>query len=103
MLAVALAGVALYVFSGCGGGSGGASDEPKTATQERARPARPPRGGSSNATCRATGGVRRIDEGGDTVGEGQAYGMLIAAAAGTRSASTRSGSGPSRTCGATTG
>jgi endoglucanase len=75
LLALALAGVAA---AGCGGGSDDDSDEP----------ARPATDGRSDAAARRfldtyvadDGRVQRIDEGGDTVGEGQAYGMLLAAA-----------------------
>ena len=58
---------------------------------ERARPSRsrrrrsgrsPPPSTSSTATSPATAASRGIDQGGDTVGEGQAYGMLMAAAIG---------------------
>ena len=43
----------------------------------------PPRHGtSSTATSPPTGASSGIDQGGDTVGEGQAYGMLLAAAIG---------------------
>jgi endoglucanase len=72
-LALALGGVAL----GCGGGSSEDSSGSKS------------KQGTDSAGQRfldryvtPDGRVQRIDQGGDTVGEGQAYGMLIAAAIG---------------------
>jgi endoglucanase len=83
LLAIALAGVAAYVASGCGGGSDDDSDRSQTATKEAGPDA------AETASRRfldtyvaADGRVRRIDQGDDTVGEGQAYGMLLAVAAG---------------------
>jgi len=82
LLTVVLTGVAVGVAVGCGGG-GDSSDAGD--------------GGSSSGLDRRTeaaakhfldtyvtddGRVQRSDQGGDTVGEGQAYGMLIAAALG---------------------
>jgi endoglucanase len=79
ILALALGGVALFLVTGCGGGDDDSS------------------GGSSKATDRKSdaaakrfldtyvtddGRVQRADQGGDTVGEGQAYGMLVAVAIG---------------------
>ena len=75
MLAVALGAIAL----GCGGDDGGSSGSADSDVRRGTGPA------SKRFLDRyvaADGRVRRIDEGDDTVGEGQAYGMLIAAAAG---------------------
>jgi endoglucanase len=81
MLALALAAAALFLATGCGGGgdSSGSGSTKTTAS-----------GGKVESASRAfldkyvadDGRVQRIDQGGDTVGEGQAYGMLIAAAIG---------------------
>jgi endo-1,4-beta-D-glucanase Y len=82
-LAVALAGVGLCVLSGCGGGSDDDSDQPKTATQDASPdPAEAASRRFLDTYVAADGRVRRIDQGDDTVGEGQAYGMLLAAAVG---------------------
>lgn len=86
-LAVALAGVALYLVT-AGVGDGGGSDEPERASAPAA--ARERERGPHEAAARRfldtyvkpDGRVDRTDQGGDTVGEGQAYGMLIAAAIG---------------------
>jgi endoglucanase len=77
MLALALGGITSLFALGCGG-----SDSPTSKASSLDR--------RTNASARrfldryvtADGRVQRIDQGGDTVGEGQAYGMLIAAAAG---------------------
>jgi endoglucanase len=79
MLALALAAVAGYFISGCGGGSDDAD-----------KPAGPKIDRRADAASRRflddyvgpDGRVQRADQGGDTVGEGQAYGMLVAAAIG---------------------
>ena len=78
VLALALAGVAVFFVVGCGGSDD--SDSKSTTA--------PARDGSAQAAARRfldtyvteDGRVERIDQGGDTVGEGQAYGMLLAAA-----------------------
>jgi endoglucanase len=78
VVALALGGVALFFLGGCGGA--GSSPRASNATpQDRA-----------DAAARhfldryvdPDGRVSRRDQGGDTVGEGQAYGMLLAAAIG---------------------
>lgn len=80
VVALALAGGATFFVLGCGGGSDSDSGGAKP-------------GGSASAVDRTAnafldkyvaedGRVRRIDQGDDTVGEGQAYGMLLAAAIG---------------------
>jgi endoglucanase len=77
-LALALGGMVLCFATGCGGkSSSGGESGPQ-----------PQKG--ANATGQrfldryvtSDGRVQRIDQGGDTVGEGQAYGMLVAAAIG---------------------
>jgi endoglucanase len=80
-LAVVLGTIALSAAVGCGGGESGSQGGGSS-----------PSGGNETADAAAKrfldryvaddGRVRRIDEGDDTVGEGQAYGMLIAAASG---------------------
>ncbi len=77
--AVALGGIALWFLAGCGGTGGTGSVRSSTTPQDRA-----------DAAARyfldryvtSDGRVSRLDQGGDTVGEGQAYGMLMAAAVG---------------------
>ncbi len=75
--ALALGAVALGLLSGCG------TTQPTASSSSR------PHGPAGAAAQRfldryvtADGRVQRIDQGGDTVGEGQAYGMLLAAAVG---------------------
>jgi endoglucanase len=77
LAALALGGIALFLVAACGG-----SSSTKSA---------PPQPGASavaaaqyflNRYVTPEGRVVRIDQGGDTVGEGQAYGMLMAAAIG---------------------
>jgi endoglucanase len=79
VLALALGGIALGFIVGCGGGK---SSDGSSGSQSQ-------KGGPDAAARRfldryvtSDGRVQRIDQGGDTVGEGQAYGMLIAAAVG---------------------
>jgi endoglucanase len=79
LLALALGGAALFLAVGCGGGSSSSSSTGSKASD-----------GKLDAAARrfldtyvtGDGRVQRADQGGDTVGEGQAYGMLIAAAIG---------------------
>jgi endoglucanase len=75
LLALALAGVAVFVAAACGGSD---DSEPAT-TAERESPADAAGRRFLDKYVAADGRVQRLDEGGDTVGEGQAYGMLIAA------------------------
>jgi endoglucanase len=83
LLAVAIAGMAAYIVSGCGGGDDDDSDQPATPTEAaRPDPAEAASGRFLDTYVAADGRVRRIDQGDDTVGEGQAYGMLLAVAAG---------------------
>jgi endoglucanase len=86
VLALALAGGAAFFVLGCGGGSDSDSGSGSGSGGSGS-------GGSASAVDRTAkafldkyvaedGRVRRIDQGDDTVGEGQAYGMLLAAAIG---------------------
>ncbi|HEY6398569.1 MAG TPA: glycosyl hydrolase family 8, partial [Solirubrobacteraceae bacterium] len=85
VVAVALGGIALCFVTGCGGTSSSGTT-----------PAQSTQGSGPTSQDRAVaaarffldryvtsdGRVSRLDQGGDTVGEGQAYGMLLAAAVG---------------------
>ena len=90
VLALAL-GAAVSSLTGCGGavnggggGSGGTTQSASaTASQASAR-AVAAADHFLDRYVAADGRVVRIDQGGDTVGEGQAYGMLMAAAIGDR-------------------
>jgi endoglucanase len=86
VVALALGGIAPLLLAGCGGTSSGGTSSAVPAGL-------PPQQGSqpqdrAEAAARRfldryvtpDGRVRRLDQGGDTVGEGQAYGMLLAAA-----------------------
>ena len=78
---LALGEFALAFLSGCGG-SGSASSStapPQVSPEQRAVAAAQH---FLNRYVMSDGRVVRIDQGGDTVGEGQAYGMLLAAAIG---------------------
>ncbi len=81
--AVAVTGVAVWFLSGCGGSNSSAGTSssgpgaPKP--QDRAQAAAEH---FLDRYVESDGRVVRIDQGGDTVGEGQAYGMLLAAAIG---------------------
>ena len=79
-LSLAFVGVALYLVT-AGAGDGG-SDEPGRPSAPAA--AREPHEAAGrrflDTYVKPDGRVERTDQGGDTVGEGQAYGMLIAAA-----------------------
>ena len=78
--ALAVGVIALLVAVGCGGGGESAS--------RTAAPSPEPQAATAAARhfldryVTADGRVQRLDQGGDTVGEGQAYGMLLAAAIG---------------------
>lgn len=72
--------LALLVGVGCGGGG-------ESATRTGASSPEPPAAAAAarhflDRYVTADGRVQRLDQGGDTVGEGQAYGMLLAAAIG---------------------
>lgn len=79
ILALALVGVAVLFALGCGGGDDSSSDSsgPKPDRKVDAAARR-----FLDTYVTDEGRVQRADQGGDTVGEGQAYGMLIAAAIG---------------------
>jgi endo-1,4-beta-D-glucanase Y len=83
LLLLALGGGAALFALGCGGGSD--SDSGSGDSKEKSPPAA---GFEASANSfldtyvAGDGRVRRIDQGDDTVGEGQAYGMLLAAAVG---------------------
>ena len=90
VVAMALGGLAICSAAGCGGGGSEQSTTAEARTleqsQDRAVAAAEhfldlPRNGGY---VRGDGRVVRTDQGGDTVGEGQAYGMLLAAAIGDR-------------------
>lgn len=81
-----------FSLAACGGG-GAAHTPPSTAASTPTSTARERSAGSSAADAahaflatyaNPDGRVVRIDQGGDTVSEGQAYGMLLAAAVGDR-------------------
>jgi endo-1,4-beta-D-glucanase Y len=88
LLGLALSCVALYLVTGGRAGSGSSSSSAASSTTTTA-PATAA-GGAPVAAARhfldtyekPDGRVSRTDQGGDTVGEGQAYGMLLAAAIG---------------------
>jgi hypothetical protein len=88
VLALALGGIVPVLLTGCGSsGSGGTGSirltgpQPEEGTQPPALAAAAARRFLTRYVT-PDGRVRRIDQGGDTVGEGQAYGMLMAAAIG---------------------
>jgi endo-1,4-beta-D-glucanase Y len=84
-LAVALGGIAVWSLGGCGESHSTQSPITQSRSSEQSQ---------DRAVAAAEhfleryvkpdGRVARIDQGGDTVGEGQAYGMLLAAAIGDR-------------------
>jgi endoglucanase len=80
VVALALGAIALCLLTGCGGTGGTSSTKP---------PGPKPQGRADvvarsflDRYVTSDGRVQRLDQGGDTVGEGQAYGMLLAAAVG---------------------
>jgi len=80
--AIALGGVALGFLAGCGGSGStphSSTAQPQAVLQDRAVAAAQH---FLNRYATSDGRVSRLDQGGDTVGEGQAYGMLLAAAIG---------------------
>jgi endo-1,4-beta-D-glucanase Y len=83
VVAVALGGTAVWFLTGCGGSTSAPSSSTQSPSQVK------PTGRAVaaaqhflNRYVDPDGRVVRIDQGGDTVGEGQAYGMLLAAAIG---------------------
>jgi endoglucanase len=80
VVALALAGCAVFFAGACGGDD--SSDDRSTTRTTADRPADAAAERFLDRYVTSDGRVQRIDEGGDTVGEGQAYGMLLAAAIG---------------------
>jgi hypothetical protein len=80
---LALGGIALLVVVGCGGKTStrGQSSTPTSVATPREQATAAARHFLTRYVT-SDGRVVRIDQGGDTVGEGQAYGMLLAAAIG---------------------
>jgi hypothetical protein len=82
---LALGGIALLFVAGCGGTSStrsvGQSSNPSSVVTPRDQAVVAARHFLDRYVT-SDGRVVRIDQGGDTVGEGQAYGMLLAAAIG---------------------
>jgi endoglucanase len=76
IVALAVGGAVLFLAS-CGDESGSKSPDPANDSRADAAARR-----FLDRYVLPDGRVQRIDEGGDTVGEGQAYGMLLAAALG---------------------
>jgi len=85
-VAVALGGTAVWFLSGCGGSGGSGSPQSSTTQFASQAPSQKRAVAAAehflNRYVTSDGRVVRIDQGGDTVGEGQAYGMLLAAAIG---------------------
>lgn len=85
VVAVALGGIALCLITGCGGtssssaSSSGSTQNAGSTPQDRAEAAAQY---FLDRYVTSDGRVSRLDQGGDTVSEGQAYGMLLAAAIG---------------------
>jgi endoglucanase len=77
---VTLGALALFVAIGCGGGDDSSSSKSSKAAPDSRADAASKRFLDTYVT--GDGRVQRADQGGDTVGEGQAYGMLIAVAIG---------------------
>jgi hypothetical protein len=84
-IVLALGGIALLFVAGCGGTSStrsvGQSSTPSSVATPRDQAVAAARHFLDRYVT-SNGRVVRIDQGGDTVGEGQAYGMLLAAATG---------------------
>jgi endoglucanase len=79
--ALAMSMLSLLLAVGCGGG-GGDSATTRTTAPAREDPAAVTATHFLHRYVTEDGRVRRLDQGDDTVGEGQAYGMLLAAAIG---------------------
>lgn len=82
---LALGGIALLVVAGCGGKTSTRSTGQSSTPTSVATPREQATAAARHFLTRyvtSDGRVVRIDQGGDTVGEGQAYGMLLAAAIG---------------------
>ncbi len=77
VVVVAVGGMSVWLLSGCGGSSSSQSSPPQPENSAVAAAQR-----FLERYVDSDGRVVRRDQGGDTVGEGQAYGMLMAAAIG---------------------
>jgi hypothetical protein len=85
VVVLALGGMALLSVAGCGGKSSTRSVSQSSTPSSTATPSDQAVAAARHFLDRyvtSDGRVVRIDQGGDTVGEGQAYGMLLAAATG---------------------
>lgn len=88
VLALALGGIAPLLLTGCGATSSGGTSSTRISGPQAEEGTQPPDLAAAAARAflkryvHSDGRVVRIDQGGDTVGEGQAYGMLLAAAIG---------------------
>jgi endo-1,4-beta-D-glucanase Y len=80
LLALTLGGAALYLATGCGGDDDSEPESDAAPAPDRKIDAASRR--FLDTYVAPDGRVQRLDQGGDTVGEGQAYGMLIAATIG---------------------
>jgi endoglucanase len=81
VVALALGGAALLFLTGCGGTGSTQSSTAKLQAQPQDKAAAAAQH-FLNRYVTPDGRVSRLDQGGDTVSEGQAYGMLLAAAIG---------------------
>ena len=81
---VALAAVAVLFLTGCGSSSSSATTSAQSTSASPKQQAETAAQHFLNRYVDRDGRVVRRDQGGDTVGEGQAYGMLMAAAIGDR-------------------
>jgi endo-1,4-beta-D-glucanase Y len=79
-LALTLGALALFFVIGCGGGDDSSSSKSSKSVPDKRSDAVSKR--FLDTYVDDDGRVQRADQGGDTVGEGQAYGMLIAVAIG---------------------
>jgi endo-1,4-beta-D-glucanase Y len=82
LLALALAAGVAVLVAGCGGGSDGSSSGGSSGSSGIDKKADAAARRFLDKYVADDGRVQRLDQGGDTVGEGQAYGMLLAAAIG---------------------
>jgi endoglucanase len=80
--AVAAVLVAVWFIAGCGGSGGAGSTSTSSPAQTPEQRAVAASKHFLDRYVERDGRVSRLDQGGDTVGEGQAYGMLMAAAIG---------------------
>jgi endoglucanase len=90
VVALALGGITAFALAGCGGSSSPSAAGSSSSSSITGVPPTPPQDIQAEAAAEhfrnryviGDGRVSRLDQGGDTVGEGQAYGMLMAAAVG---------------------